>query len=90
MKAVKVGPITYTIEERDERDSFGEVLYGPCKLYLKRSLVSASKRMTLWHEVIHIILVHAGYRDQDEKLIEVLASGIMQVLQDNPALREED
>ena len=88
MKSVKVGPITYTTREHDDSDSFGKVRYGPCLMDLNRDLAPASRRQTLWHEVIHIILCHAGYREQDEKLIETLANGIMLVLQDNPALRE--
>lgn len=58
------------------------------------------RRFLLWHEIVHGLLRQAGYpawkvsasgklRDgHNEKLIDVIAFGIMRVLQDNPALRE--
>jgi len=45
------------------------------------------RRVTLWHEIVHGILYAAGQTDHDEVLTDAIAHGIVQVLRDNPELR---
>ncbi len=43
-------------------------------------------RDSLLHELIHLFLFHAGYADQDEKLVSTIAHGLDSVLRQNPKL----
>lgn len=94
-KVVKIGPHTYTVNEVERlQDGDGvKTLYGQIKcaqqvIEVEKRLVGSYKRQTVWHEILHGILENAGIReDHDEQMIDALATGIVQVLQDNAWLR---
>lgn len=94
-KTVKIGPHTYTVKEVERLISVegSTVLYGQIRcaqqtIEIEKGMVGTYKRQTIWHEVVHGILEGAGIRDDhDERLIDALSTGIVQVLQDNPWLR---
>lgn len=90
---IKIGPITYEVHEREglatkdrERILDGEIRHGDCVILIEKSLAPQAQRQTIWHEVVHAILTQAGVRKQDENQVDVIAYGIMGVLQDNPWL----
>lgn len=96
MKKVKVGPITYKIVEKkrltnDNEDTKidGSANYTHCKIRLDKRLGKQTKRLTLWHEIVHCILVQNSITEHDETMINALAYGIINVLQDNPELRKK-
>jgi hypothetical protein len=41
----------------------------------------------LWHEMFHAILLQGGFREHDERLLDILAYGVVRLLQDNEFLR---
>lgn len=89
---IKVGPIRYRIVEveglvGDQSKLDGHIVYNPSEIRLEVALGSQRKHLVLWHEVIHAILTHGGFDDHDERMTDVLATGIMSVLQDNPWLQ---
>jgi len=94
MDTVKIGPIVYTVKEverlQDTRGqvAWGEADFGACEIRLEATANPQFKRITLWHEIVHAILVGAGVdsSEHDEVFVDQLAYGIMQVLQDNPEL----
>lgn len=92
--AVKVGPIIYELMEinglRDGDEKIdGRIKYDLCKILLEANQSPQSQHVVLWHEIIHAILVQAGFRKHDERMIEALSYGIVSVLQDNhPELRK--
>ena len=44
--------------------------------------------MTRWHEAVHEMLAQAGrVETEDEVLVSVLSTAIVQVLRDNPTMR---
>lgn len=95
LEQVKIGGITYEIRRvpdlRDEHDTKLDGLYqgGKCLISLNSDLTPQSTLQTLWHEIIHGIITHAGMRDQhDESLIEAVSYGVMQVLRDNPGIEQ--
>lgn len=89
---VKIGPMLYEIVETDDFYHEGKKLYGYVNvsrgtLTLEASLCSQAKRITLWHEIVHAILVNAGMGDHEESLVEALSAGIVSMLDDNPSFR---
>ena len=88
---IKIGAIDYPILDRDDLHDNHKPLYGWIKfntmeIILSTELGPQARYVVLWHEVVHGILNHAGIDDSDEKLINALAYGVVQVLRDNPAL----
>lgn len=92
---IKIGPIIYEVVEEkglttpDKNSKLdGHIRYGPCEIAVDVDLSEQSKRVTIWHEVVHAILETAGIHKHDEGMVDALAYGIMGVLQDNEWLRE--
>lgn len=91
-KEIKIGGVIYEIEDaanlRGDKDQQldGWIRYGPAKILLSSEMGGQRRRVVLWHEVLHGIMTQAGYDKHDEALIDALAYGIVQVLQDNPIL----
>lgn len=86
---VKIGPTIYTVKVNEEL--FGEQLYGQITRSL--SLIELSHKLspfmtevTLWHEILHGILMQLGAEEQDEQMITALSHSIVGVIHDNPAL----
>jgi len=101
MRKVRIGPIVYQIVEVDGlkengRGLFGEVKYGSCEIRVEGRNCGQQKRQTIWHEVVHIILTQVGLAKDAgrEGLVDSLAYGMLQVVQDNPwlvkAFEEDD
>lgn len=91
--AVLVGPITYPIIRKEGLNDDGKMLdgwvqYRPYSIAVDANLGEQGERVVIWHEVLHAILVHAGFKDTDEheSVIEALSYGIVQVLQDNQGM----
>jgi len=94
MNKVRIGAIYYQVEYvpnlRDGDEPIdGQLAHDESAIKLESTLSPAAQRATLWHEVMHAILVHAGYERHDEGQLAALSYGIMQVLVDNPELRGE-
>lgn len=90
---VKIGPIEYTVKEnaRFPQDNLaGQIRYLEQVIEIQPGMGKAVTKVTLWHEMIHGILFAGGYREQDEQMVDVLAYGIVKLLQDNPELIEAE
>lgn len=92
-KTLKIGAHTYEIEvepriERDYTRFWGRLEYAKNKLQLDSELVGIRKYETLWHGCFHGILSNGGFRKHDEQMVDVLAAGVVQLLQDNPWMRD--
>jgi Zn-dependent peptidase ImmA (M78 family) len=90
---LKIGGSTYKVRRNRRPFSDAELCYGFCDygrsvITLAKFMKRSHRRATLWHEVIHVILHQAGYADHDEQMVTALANGIVQVLQDNPEMRD--
>lgn len=92
---IKIGPTRFQItvienlrDPRNDESLDGHILYGESRIYLNAKLGDQSRRQTLWHEILHAVLVQAGVQEHDEQQIDALAYGVVGVLQDNPWLRE--
>lgn len=92
---VKIGGVLFDIvrvhelkHPSDNRRLDGHIVYGQCKIDIDDGLAPQAELQTIWHEVVHGILVQAGQLEAADKedVVEALAYGIMGVLYDNPQL----
>jgi hypothetical protein len=67
-------------------DLNGHIKHDECLILIDEDAAPQVQRVVLWHEMLHSILVQAGFAEQDERLIEAVSHGIVQVLRDNPDL----
>lgn len=86
---IKIGGIDYTVRldcnlrnEQDEKLD-GHIKYGSAEILINEEQDVQAQYQTLWHELVHGIFTHAGIRDQDEQITELLSYGIVQILRDN-------
>lgn len=91
MKEVKVGGVTYTIEERPfvdiggGRDYQGCVRYPHSRIEVLADLSIERKNDVLIHEITHAIFYEAGYEGDQvtEDMVNRVGKVLHQVLQDN-------
>jgi predicted metal-dependent peptidase len=91
LRAIKIGGIRYAVIA-DNRliDSLrsGEMRHMRAEIAVLPDATPELLPQTLWHEVLHAVLLHAGIKDHDETQIDVIAYGIVQVLRDNPVFTQ--
>lgn len=90
-KRIRIGAIDYQIKMvKDLRDGDqklnGWIRHNESRLEFDDSLASQAEYITLWHEILHGLLTQGGIPKQKERIVEVLAHGIVSVLRDNPWL----
>ena len=94
---IKIGAFNYEIlEESDLHEMSGEEreeYFGlqssmNLTLRLEQDMQPDTKIVTLWHEIFHCVLHNAGHRSHPEEVMDALASGIVEVLRDNPQMIE--
>lgn len=93
MEVVRVGGMDYRIiiqeyfkSSDDDRNLWGLCDYEQQLIYIRESLSNQKKKQVLVHELTHAILHEAGYKEQDEELVERFSLVLHQVLKDNPNL----
>jgi hypothetical protein len=90
---VKIGGIDYRVELYDEDSNDAEV--GNVNFMKSRIKIVRAERQymesTLWHEILHAILVTNGDTElsKNEGFVERTSGMIYQVLKDNPNLYKE-
>jgi hypothetical protein len=89
-ESVRIGGVDYKIEfVPDLNDGecviYGHIHYGESKIKINSTNQEHQhKCVALWHEILHGLIEHANLRiDDEEQIVNVLAKGIYQVLQDN-------
>lgn len=87
--SVKIGPVEYAITENPRykaENTVGQIMYYESVIEMQPDLSPAMREIGLWHEMFHAILLQGGFREHDERLLDVLAHGVVRLLQDNPVL----
>lgn len=91
---IKIGGLDYEVIEEHNlcaedgtKRLNGHIVYDQCQIKVDSTLDRQVKNQTIWHEILHGILTHAGIEEQSETHIDVIAYGIVQVLRDNSELR---
>lgn len=92
-ETIVVGPLIYIVEEVSDLYHKGQPIFGyynPAggRIQIEADISETRKLITLWHEMLHAILNHAQRGDTSEEVVGTLAVGIVDLLKDNPALRE--
>ena len=92
---IQIGPLRYKVVEVEELASersgalYGDICYGKCRIRIAADSSPQIKLVTLIHEILHGILANAALvEDHNEAHIDALAHGLIQVLRDNPKLRD--
>lgn len=89
-ESIRIGGIDYQIEYVSQLNNESRILYG--QISYEDSIIKLNSDnqehqklcLTLWHEILHGITEHANLEIKNEELvIDVLAKGMYQVLQDN-------
>jgi hypothetical protein len=91
--SVKVAAVEYSVDAIADLKLDGEAMcglcrVGPCRIELKADLPAGRLRETLLHEVIHAINSEYGIGLR-ERQVQALGTALVQVLRDNPALKED-
>lgn len=90
-KKIKIGNLTYNVVFHDDITINGCGRSGLLKqkIVLNNEMSDDGQFETFLHEIIHQILDSKSFREEskDEKLVDVLATGLYQVLKDNSLLK---
>ena len=71
----------------DDTPLYGVINFGQGTIRLEQDLRPDYSPVVLWHEIVHGILETSG-QEQSERICDAMAYGIVQILRDNPWLRE--
>lgn len=90
-KSVRIGGVEYTVVYTPKLNNgvqmaYGHIDYDNCIIELSDTVGTGHEKrcLILWHEILHGIREHAGLEiENEEAVVDVLARGIYQVLQDN-------
>jgi hypothetical protein len=86
-KTFRVGSVDYTVGEVEglasKYDLYGQVVYGNTHIELDAGMSPTRKNDVFVHELLHAIFSEAGYREQDEDVINRVAHVLHGVLRDN-------
>lgn len=90
-ESIRIGGVEYEIQHKELVRIENNICYG--SIDYSESVINLSdgdggghqhQCVTLWHEILHGIFNHACMKvENEEEIVEVLAKGIYQVLQDN-------
>jgi hypothetical protein len=91
---IRIGPLDYGVSYLARPIDEGEICWGYVKhgaraIVVDSELCAQRTLVTLWHETLHALLDQTGLVPQgEEALCNALAHGIVQVLRDNPPMRQ--
>ena len=92
-KSIKIGWVTYAIEEWSVPGSVGADRYGECShteniIRVAFCYGTQQAASTLLHEIMHAIYALWNIKDQDEeeRTVKTMAHGLSTVWLDNPAV----
>ena len=87
---IRINGIDFSIERVKDLNDNGKLLsanicYHECKINLCKKSDPQFLRVSLWHEILHAIAESAklDLGKDEEKIIDTIAYGINQVIQDN-------
>jgi Zn-dependent peptidase ImmA (M78 family) len=91
IKSIRIGYRTYQIKAWTDLELVTTESYGQCDkqrgiIYVCTHLDDVVIADTLLHEVLHAVWHEYGLQDDDreERIVHTLASGLIQVMRDNP------
>jgi hypothetical protein len=90
-ESIRIGGVEYAVRYAENVRIVNDIVYGmidydKCEITLSTTDGNSIQHqcITLWHEILHGIRNHNGMEIEDEeKIVDMFAKGIYQVLQDN-------
>ena len=89
-KKIKIGCCEYSVNEieiESDEDYVGRCYPNQQKIEIEKRLSQDKKLQSLFHEIIHAICFEFGNVKLSEQRTDILATGILSVIKDNPKLR---
>ncbi len=91
---IRIGDIRYNVLEADRPADdpndmvLGEIVFSSVRIYINPEQDAQIQRQTLWHEIVHGILHHAGqdHTENHEALVIALGYGLCSLVRNNPDL----
>lgn len=87
MESVKIGGLTYLVRKtpdlQGKNGNWGQIQYKNQEIVLDDSLAEQLEDQTLIHEIVHGVLVEAGYVDHEEEQVDRIGKVLYQLLTDN-------
>ena len=90
IKKVKIGGLTYdvsSVEGLDKQEGelglLGRIDYHGLKIKVEKALAEQMQQQILIHEIVHGILIEAGYTHHKEEQADRIGKVLYQVLKDN-------
>jgi Zn-dependent peptidase ImmA (M78 family) len=86
---VKVAGITYKVSEKDyveinvNKNCLGSCSYADSNIVILNSLSNTRKEQVFVHELVHAVLMEAGYDEHDEDMVNRIGIVLHQVLKEN-------
>lgn len=86
--SVKIGHMRATVTHSETLQAYGYSDYGKSEITLKTGMDACLQFETLFHEIAHFAAWNAGIKltPKNHQHIDVIMSGLLQALQDNPQL----
>jgi len=87
MNTVNICGVPHTVREvQDKFDCdmhFGQINYAQAEILINEGLTEELKKETIFHEVLHGVLVHIGYQElsNDEQFVQGLANALYQTFE---------
>ena len=81
---VNICGIPHTIIECEDHFNvdyhFGQIEFGKCEIRINKDASDEIKKETIFHEMVHGILVHLGYNaySNDEQFVQALGNALYQ------------
>ena len=75
----------------DDSTIFGKIDHLKNQILIRQGMAHEKRRIVLLHEIYHAVFQKLGFDEamQDEQLINVIASSIIQLLRENPEMAKE-
>jgi hypothetical protein len=92
IKTLRICGFDYSVAFKESPIVSGELCDGShsrstLQIEIREALPPQMKYQTLWHEILHAIIDTAALKiENEEAVVEAIANGIVQVLQDNPQI----
>lgn len=84
---VKVAGVTYTVEIQENlinvEEAWGRIDFFNTHIRVDASLTEDRKKQSYIHELTHAIFLEAGFKEQEEDMINRIGLVLHQVLKDN-------
>jgi len=74
----------------DEIGNHGDTDFDKKEIRIDSTMISANKKETLLHEILHVCLEDSGHMDEalEEKVIRIISPRLIHILAENADLRD--